>query len=261
MNIPRVIPVLLLDGDGAFVKTVRYRERRYVGDPVNVINLFNRFEVDEIVVLDIDATREQRGPQLDLIEELAGECWVPLAYGGGIRMIDDIGAVLGRGVEKVVIGSNAADDPGLAAEAAERYGRQALVGSVDVGVVPDGYEVLVDGARRHVASDAVAYARSLEAAGFGEILLNAVDRDGTFLGYDVELIGRVAPALSIPLIACGGAASRADLPRPIEAGAAAVAAGSLFVYQGRERAVVVNFPARAELERLFAVRLAPGPSA
>ena len=234
------------------VKTVRFGDRTYLGDPINVINLFNRFEVDEITLLDIGATRDGSEPAFELISELAAECWVPLAYGGGIRTLDHVRTVLGCGIEKVVLGTIVADDPSLVTRAAEVYGAQAVVVSVDAREAKGGYEVCVTNATRHLGVDPVTYARRAEELGAGEILLNAVDRDGMMDGYDVALIRSVSEAVGIPVIACGGAGERGHLADPIrQGGASAVAAGSIFVYRGRERGVLINFPERTQLETML----------
>jgi len=247
---PRVIPCLLLDGE-AFVKTVRYEAPRYLGDPVNIINLFNRFEVDEICLLDISATREAREPNFGLIHELADECWVPLAYGGGIRSIDEVRRVLAAGIEKVVIGAAAYEQPELVTQASARFGAQAVVVSVDVRRVDGKASVWVRNATVPTDANPTGYAMEMARLGAGELLLNAVDRDGTMAGYDLDLIREVSAAVQIPVIACGGAGSREHLVKPIRVGASAVAAGSLFVYQGASRAVLVNFPERRQVETLF----------
>jgi imidazole glycerol-phosphate synthase subunit HisF len=250
--IPRVIPCLLLEDEG-FVKTIRFKDPTYLGDAINIINLFNRFEVDEIVLLDIRATQRRQPPPFELIERLASECWVPLAYGGGIRNFDDVRTVLRIGVEKVVIGTAAADHPEIIADAAASFGRQAVVVSVDTRERSGGrYEVFVESGTRSLKTDPVTYARRVEGLGAGEIFLNTIHRDGVMEGFDLGLIESVTRAVKIPVIACGGAGTRADIPLPVKrAGAAAVAAGSLFVYRGRERGVLVNFPERAQLESLF----------
>jgi len=233
------------------VKTVRYSDPRYVGDPVNVINLFNRFEVDEIALLDIRATVNGVDPSYSLIEELASECWVPLAYGGGIQDLEQIRRILKLGVEKIVIGTAAADSPALVRAAADTFGSQAVVVSIDVRHTRGGYVVCVESARRSVGLEPVAYAQRAAAMGAGEILLNAVDRDGTMEGYDLALIEAVSRAVDVPVIACGGAGDRADLAGPLLRGASAVAAGSLFVYRGKERGVLINFPERDALEAML----------
>lgn len=235
------------------VKTISFDDPAYLGDPINIINLFNRFEVDEIALLDIRATRHRHPPQFGLIERLASECWVPLAYGGGIRSLDDARAVLGAGVEKVVLGTIAAEAPDVVSAISAVFGAQAVVVAVDVRNLGSGrYDVFVDSATRPLRTSPEEYVRRAQELGAGEILLTAIDRDGTMSGYDLDLIRRVTAAVEIPVIACGGAGSREDLVAPIrDAGAAAVAAGSIFVYQGRLRGVLVNFPERELLERLL----------
>jgi cyclase len=251
MQIPRVIPLLLLD-DEAFVKTVQFKEPRYVGDPTNVINLFNQFEVDEITLLDIGATVARREPEYDLIRELAAECWVPLAYGGGIRTLAQAGRVLASGAEKVVLGTVVADQPQVIGEIAATFGSQAVVASVDVSPVADDYGVFVESGGRQVALGAEAYATRAIELGSGEILLTSIHRDGTRSGFDLDIIRRVAAAVPVPVVAAGGAGTREHLKGPIEAGASAVAAGSIFVFSSAGGGVLVNFPSRPELERLLA---------
>jgi cyclase len=217
-----------------------------------VINLFNRFEVDEITLLDIGATKRGEPPAFELIERLAAECWVPLAYGGGIRNLEDVRAVLSSGVEKVVLGTVAFDRPDLITAAAEVYGVQAVVVSVDARRTAAGFEVFVEGGQRATGSDPASYAQRAASYGAGEMLVTSIDRDGTMDGYDLELIRAVTEAVDVPVIACGGAGERSDLPVPIrEAGASAVAAGSIFVFRGAERGVLINFPEREQLEALF----------
>jgi cyclase len=250
--IPRVIPCLLVD-DEAMVKTVRFSSPRYLGDPINVINLFNRFEVDEITLLDIGATRRGEPPPFELIERLAAECWVPLAYGGGIRTMEDVRTVLSSGVEKVVLGTVAYDRPELISAAAQVYGAQAVVVAVDARRTAAGLGVFVEGGQRAIGSDPASYALRSVNYGAGEILVTSIDRDGTMEGYDLELIRAVSEAVDVPVIAWGGAGERVHLPIPIrDAGASAVAAGSIFVFRGPERGVLINFPEREQLEALFA---------
>jgi imidazole glycerol-phosphate synthase subunit HisF len=252
MLIPRVIPCLLIE-NGAMVKTRRFQKRTYLGDPINVINLFNQFEADEIVLLDISASAAGRAPDVELIESIADECWVPLAYGGGISSLAHIESIIRAGVEKVIIGTAAAEQPRLISSAAQHFGSQAIVASVDAKrCFFGGYETRIRGGRRRLCDDPATYAKRMEDLGAGEILLQSIDRDGEMSGYDLDLIGSVTSVVSIPVIACGGASSRSDLVRPIhEASASAVAAGSLFVFSGLERGVLINFPERAYLERLF----------
>lgn len=234
------------------VKTVRFEQGAYLGDPINVINLFNRFEVDEITLLDVRATVEQRRPPFELVERLAAECWVPLAYGGGIRSIQDVRHILTSGVEKVVLGAVAADTPELITEAARIFGSQAVIVAVDVRIGQDAvYDTYVASGTRALGIDPSIYAQRCVALGAGEILVTSIDRDGTMIGYDSELIARVTRAVDVPVIACGGAGDRSDLAAAIAAGASAVAAGSIFVFRGRERGVLINFPERRYLEDLL----------
>jgi cyclase len=250
--IPRVIPTLSL-ADEQFVKTIRFDDPRYVGDPVNVIDLFNRFEVDEIVLLEIRATVEGRHPPFALLEELAAECWVPLTYGGAVRSVDDARTILGLGIEKVILGTAAADDPILISGVAETFGSQAVVVAVDARArPPGGWDVVVESGRRVVGRDPADYARTAAGLGAGEVLVTAVERDGTMVGYDVGLVRTVVDAVDVPVIACGGAGSRSHLVEPIRAGASAVAAGSLFVFRGPGGGVLINFPERRQLEGLLA---------
>ena len=238
----RVIPCLLLRGAG-LVKTVRFKDPKYIGDPINAIKIFNDKEVDELILLDIDATREGRGPSFAVIEEVASECFMPLAYGGGIRSVEEARRILKLGVEKVVFNS----------AASREFGAQAVVASIDVRRKLFGrYEVCIDNGKVATGTDPVEYARRVEAAGAGEIFLNAIDRDGTMQGYDTELIAKVTRAVGIPVIASGGAGSVADFSSAVQQGASAVAAGSLFVFHGPHRAVLITYPARAELERVLA---------
>ena len=249
----RVIPCLLLRNRG-LVKTVRFAKPAYVGDPVNTVRIFNEKEVDELVVLDITAACERRGPQNELLREIASECFMPLTYGGGVRTLEEMHALFQLGVEKVVLGTSAFEDPSLVERAAARFGSQAVLVSIDVkqrrrmlGLHAGEKGVFVRNARDDTGLDPVSAARLMEQRGAGELLLTSADRDGTMGGYDLELVAQVCAAVHMPVIACGGAGSVSDLGAAVHAGASGAAAGSLFVYQGKNRAVLINFPARAEL--------------
>lgn len=248
----RVIPSLLVD-DERLVKTVRFRDPRYIGDPVNAIRIFNEKEVDELVLLDISATREGRGPNLKLVSEVATECFMPLCYGGGVKTLDDVGALFSAGVEKVSLNDAAFRNPGLVTAAAKTFGCQSIVASIDVrraGLA--GHRVHIDGGRLDTGLGPVEYAKRLEGLGAGEILLTSVDKEGSRAGYDIPLVESVAASVGIPVIACGGAGSVSDLAAAMRAGASAAAAGSLFVFWGRLQAVLINFPSQAELEASLA---------
>lgn len=245
----RVIPCLLLRGSG-LVKTTGFKDPKYVGDPINAIRIFNEKEVDELVLLDITATREGRPPSFTTIEEVASECFMPLAYGGGIRTAEQARRILKLGVEKVVFNSSAWHTPEVLRDASREFGAQAVVASIDVRRKLFGrYEVVVDGGTRSTGMDPVEYAKRVEAQGAGEILLTSVERDGTMRGYDLELLSRVTQAVSIPVIASGGAGSVGDFAAAIrQGGAAAVSAGAMFVFHGPHRAVLITYPAHRDLE-------------
>lgn len=247
----RVIPVLLLSGN-RLVKTVKFKNRVYVGDPINTVKIFNDKEVDELVLVDIDATLKERDPDFDFIERLASQCFMPLAYGGGIRTVHQAQRLLAIGVEKVVLNSAASADPKLISAVAEKAGSQSIVVSIDVRKNWLGkYQVCSAGGTRCVTLDPAAYAVSAVELGAGEIIINSIDRDGTQTGYDLELVSRVSAAVNVPVIACGGARSVEDFAAAVDQGASAVAAGAMFVFTGPHRAVLINFPKRAEIERVL----------
>lgn len=246
---PRVIPVLLLKG-GGFYKTSRFADPRYLGDPLNILRIFDEKEVDELCILDIEATPSGTGPNFDRLAALADECFMPVSYGGGIRSVEDCRRLLGLGFEKVVMNSVLAETPALLSSVAAIAGSQAVVASIDVRRTQDGgYRVWTQGGRHPTEFEPVAWARSLAECGAGEILLTSIDRDGTMEGYDLDLVQRVADAVRIPVVACGGAGSLEDLAAGIRDGhASAVAAGSLFVFYGRRRAVLINPPTTEAFE-------------
>lgn len=248
----RAIPCLLLKGQG-LVKTVKFKDPKYVGDPINAIKIFNDKEVDELTLLDITASSEKRGPSFKIIEDVASECFMPLAYGGGIRTMDDIEKILAMGVEKVVLNNAAISNPGLIAEAARDVGSQSVVASIDVRKkLFGGYEVMSGRGRVGTGRDPRSFAKMLVDLGAGEILLNSIDRDGTQSGYDIELIKLVADSVAVPLIAVGGARNLQDLAEATKVGgASAAAAGSLFVFHGRHRAVLISYPSYDELRSAF----------
>ncbi|MCG6533285.1 MAG: AglZ/HisF2 family acetamidino modification protein [Syntrophales bacterium LBB04] len=252
MNIPRVIPCLLLRGSG-LVKTIRFKDPTYLGDPRNTIKIFNEKGVDELVFLDITATIEKRGPNFELISEITSECFMPLGYGGGISNLGQMEKLFKMGVEKVAVNTYAVVNPPFVSEAARAFGSQSVVVSLDVKRSLLGkYEIMVEAGKRKSGLEPVTFAKQMEEAGAGELLLNSIDRDGTMQGYDLEMIKRVTSAVNIPVIACGGAGSPEDFGAVVrDGGASAVAAGSIFVFHGRHRAVLINFPKRNELERIF----------
>lgn len=249
---PRVMPLLLLR-NGLLYKTVRFSDAKYVGDPRIAVKIFNDKGADEIVLLDVSATVEGRRPDFGLIEEIAGEAFMPLAYGGGIRTAEDAERVFKLGAEKVIINSNAVDNPAFVRELAQIHGSQSVVASIDARRDLFGrYRVYTHGGRRKTELDPVDCARHMADAGAGEIVITSIDRDGSFKGYDLHLTRRVAEAVDVPVIACGGAGGIDDVKTVItQGGASAAAAGSIFVFQGPRRAVLITFPSDRTLRRLF----------
>lgn len=233
------------------MKTVRFRDPTYVGDPVNIVNIFSALGADEILLLDIQATRQGREPDIGQLAKLAEETMVPLGYGGGIRTLDHVRAVLNAGVEKVVLSTIAGEDPGFVERAASLAGSQAVVASVDVARDKEGRQrVWLRNGTRTTGRDPVEAAQEAERRGAGEILIHSIDRDGMMAGYDLELTAEVAGAVGIPVIACGGAGERDHLRAAVrKGGASAAAAGSIFVFQGPSRNVLVNYFMPAEHAR------------
>jgi cyclase len=248
---PRVIPVLTLQGS-SLVKTTRFADPQYLGDPINALRIFNTKEVDELVILDITATRESRAPDVRFLRELTSECFMPVAFGGGIASLAVAEAVLGVGVEKVVVNSAAVTDQNLVRALAVGLGSQAVVVSIDVkrGRLGRHRVTSSSGAVKSQGADPCAWAREMEVCGAGEILLTSVDRDGTAEGYDLPLVQRVADAVDVPVVACGGAGNFDDLRAVLEAGAAAAGAGRMFVTHGKHRASLVSYLTTSQIEAL-----------
>lgn len=250
MTLVRVIPCLLLRGHG-LVKTRKFKDPVYLGDPVNAVRIFNEKEVDELVILDIDASREGREPDYEVIAEIAGECFMPVAYGGGVRTLEQARRLIRCGVEKVVVNTSATESYDVIHETAQVFGRQAVVGAIDVKkTLLGGYRVVAKSASVEARVPLDEHVQALVAAGAGEIFLNSVDRDGMMEGYDLPLIRRVAQQVNVPVMACGGAGTVEHLAAAVhEGGASAVAAGSMFVFHGRLRAVLINYPQGLDLQR------------
>jgi cyclase len=248
---PRFIPTLLLDS-GRFVKTRRFADPVYVGDPVNVLSIFNEFIVDEIIILDITAAVSRLPESFERLRRYAEECFIPLAYGGGLTTVEQIGDLFHAGFEKAVLNTLLAEDPATVEAAANRYGSQAIVASIDVRGGEGQRQVVVRGNRKLVSDSPAAWARRAVELGAGEILITSVDREGTGSGFDLDLIGEITEAVRVPVIGHGGAGRRVDLAAPVhEAGASAVAAGTLFVFQGPGRGVLINYPPRRQIEKIL----------
>ena len=252
MHKVRVIPVLLLRNWG-LEKSVRFDTPKYVGCPINAARVFNRHNVDELILLDIIATREGRGPQREVVREIADESFMPFTVGGGINSVEMMWEMLQAGADRVVVNTAAIEHPELITEGAERFGRQCMVVSIDVHKNAAGRdEVHTHAGTRGTGLEPVETARRMEAAGAGEIFLTSIDRDGTMAGYDISLVRSVADAVRIPVIACGGAGSVAHLAEAVYDGhASAVAAGAFFLFYGRRRTVLITYPKDEELIEHF----------
>lgn len=252
---PRIIPVLLVKNKG-LVKTVRFCEPKYVGDPLNAVRIFNEKEADELTVLDIDATVEGREPDYKMIEHLASECRMPLCYGGGVKTVEQAKRILGLGVEKIALSSAAIESPELVTRLAEQVGRQSVVVVLDVkkekSLFGSRYDVYTRNGTKCVKINPVDLAAKMQSLGAGEIVVNSIDNDGMMQGYDLELINKVKASVSVPLTAVGGAGSLDDVRKLIKAeGLIGAAAGSLFVFKGKYRAVLINYPSNEEKRALI----------
>ena len=255
---PRVIPCLLLRGRGLY-KTVKFSDPKYVGDPVNAVKIFNEKEVDELLLLDITATPEKRGPNYELIGDIAGECFMPLAYGGGVTSIEQVRKLNRVGVEKVSLNSAAFHNRRLVEESCAIFGSSSIVAAIDVKKSLFGrYEVWINSGKTNTKEDPIRYAGQLAKLGVGEILVNSIDRDGTMEGFDLTLLKSISSAVDTPVIACGGGGNLEHLREAIgKTGVNAVAAGSMFVFHGKHKAVLINYPTPAQLEELQLTSVKP----
>ena len=250
---PRIIPCLLVK-NGGLVKTLGFDSPKYVGDPINAVRIFNEKEVDELIVVDIDATVQNRDPNYKMIANLAAECRMPLCYGGGVQTSEQVQKIISLGVEKVALSAAAINTPGLITKAAERAGSQSVVVVMDVKKVGllRRYEVFTHNGTKGTGLDPVAWAKQVEKLGAGEVVINSIDRDGEMKGYDMELVERVRQATTLPMTVLGGAGSLSHLEEVIHRfGTIGAAAGSLFVFKGKYSAVLINYPSRAEKDALF----------
>lgn len=249
---PRIIPILLLKGGGLY-KTRGFENPTYIGDPINAVKIFNEKEVDELCFLDIAAARSGADPDFAIIKDIAGECFMPLSYGGGIKTAEMVKELLGIGIEKVIVNSATYTIPGLVPELASRFGVSTVVGSIDVKKTWTGKEkVMIHGGSESIPYGPVEWAVELERRGVGEILINSINRDGEMSGYDLDLIKRVATSVNVPVVAAGGAGSIDDfLKAANQSGASAVAAGSMFVFQGKHRAVLITYPSEKQISTVW----------
>lgn len=249
---PRIIPVLLLKNRG-LVKSVNFKNHRYIGDPINAVKIFNDLKADELVFLDILASREKRTISVDFVKEVGDEANMPFAVGGGIKTLGDIEKLIKAGAEKVIINSYAVENPHFIKEAAENFGSSTIVAAIDVKKnIFKKEKVYAYGGRKASKYDPVTLAQIYEANGVGEIIITSIEQEGTMQGYDLTLIKKVASKVLVPVVAHGGAGSFEDFKRAVkESYASAVAAGSMFVYHGPRRAVLINYPNRDDLMRIF----------
>lgn len=249
---PRIIPCLLMHNKG-LVKTVQFKEGKYVGDPINAVRIFNEKEADELTVLDIDATVNNSEPDYAIIEKLASECRMPLCYGGGIKTVEQAVRIFSLGVEKIAISSIAMDKPYLISEIAERVGSQSVVVILDVKKkLFGGYEIVTHNAKKSTGKNPITMVSEFEKLGAGEIVINSVDRDGMMNGYDIGLIKKIREQISTPLTVIGGAGSLDDLSKLInEFGIIGASAGSLFVFRGTYKAVLINYPSSEQKDAII----------
>jgi imidazole glycerol-phosphate synthase subunit HisF len=246
MLYPRIIPCLLIH-DRGLVKTVRFSDPRYVGDPVNAVRIFNEKEVDELIVLDIDASVRGREPDYQLIGNLAAECRMPFCYGGGIKTLSQAQKIFSLGVEKIAISSAVIDNPGIVGALAERVGRQSVVVVLDVKKSEKNgkYSICTANGKKDTGIDPFSFALEAEKSGAGELLINSINNDGMMQGYDMDLVGGIMEVARVPVTVLGGAGSSVDIRTMISRfGIIGIAAGSLFVFKGKYRAVLINYPDR-----------------
>jgi cyclase len=248
----RIIPVLLLRGE-SLVKTVQFDKFGYIGDPANTCRIFNELEVDELAFLDITVSVENREPNLKILQEISNECFMPLSYGGGIRSVDSAERILGIGFEKVILNTYPFENPRIISETAKAFGSQSVIIAIDVKKSFWGkYEVFSLSGSVNQKKSPIEWAKEVENLGAGEILLTSIDREGTWKGFDIELVQQVADAVSIPVIAHGGAGNVGHIGDVVKKGhASAVALGSMVVYQAKGMGVLVNFPDKEELEKIL----------
>lgn len=249
---PRIIPCLLVHNKG-LVKTVKFNKPKYVGDPINAVKIFNEKEVDELIVVDIDATKEGREPNYGLIENLATECRMPLCYGGGIKTVEQAQRIFGLGVEKIAVSSMAVKTPDIITEIASRVGNQSVVVVLDVKkILNSNYELFTHNGSKGTGIDPVKFAVQMGKAGAGELVINSIDRDGMMNGYDQTIVEKIREVTDLPLTVLGGAGSLEDIGNMVRRhGIIGTAAGSYFVFKGKYRAVLINYPTPLEKETLL----------
>ena len=252
---PRIIPFLMIH-NGGLVKTQSFTNPKYIGDPLNAVKIFNEKQADELIVVDIDATARGREPDFNLIAKLAKECRMPLCYGGGINSAEQALKIIDMGVEKVAVSSAAVDNPKLITQIADAVGSQSVVAVLDVrkkrGFFSKGYEVVTHNAQKIIGQNYLEIACQLQEAGAGELVINSVDRDGSMEGYDLPLVREIHHAIRIPMTVLGGAGSNEHIKKIfLQLGIVGAAAGSLFLFKGKFRAVLINYPTPEQKQEFY----------
>lgn len=251
---PRIIPSLLIHANG-LVKTVNFKNPKYVGDPINAVKIFNEKEVDELAIFDIDATVLGKEPNYSLIERLASQSMMPLCYGGGVKTVEQAQRIFSLGIEKIALSSAVLQNPKLITEISDRVGAQSVIVVLDVKKkLLGGYEVYTHNGKKSTGINPIAFAEKAQKLGAGEIVINSIDKDGVMKGYDLDLIAKVRERISLPMTVLGGAGSLEDIEKVIDQhGVIGVAAGSLFVFKGPYKAVLINYPTQLEKDKIFKI--------
>jgi cyclase len=251
---PRIIPSLLIHDNG-LVKTVNFKNPKYVGDPINAVKIFNEKEVDELAVFDIDATVLGKEPNYSLIERLASQSMMPLCYGGGVKTVEQAQRIFSLGIEKIALSSAVLQNPKLITEISDRVGAQSVIVVLDVKKkLLGGYEVYTHNGKKATGINPFKFVEEAQKLGAGEIVINSIDKDGVMKGYDLDLIAKVREKISLPMTVLGGAGSLSDIEKVIDQhGVIGVAAGSLFVFKGPYKAVLINYPTQIEKNKIFKI--------
>lgn len=248
---PRIIPFLLVE-DGRLIKTVKFESSRYIGDPINAVRIFNEKEADELSILDISATVKNKNPDFNFIKRVAKYSMMPLCYGGGVKSLEDFDKIINLGVEKVSISSLYFENSNVVRKASEIYGSQSIVLTIDLKKENDDYSIYIYRKKKKIHKNLYEVIREAQELGIGEIVLNYIDRDGTYLGYDIDHIKKIYKYIKIPLTVLGGAKSLENMKEVIEkVGIIGCGAGSLFVFKGKQKAVLINYPSIEERSHLY----------
>ena len=252
MFLPRIIPILLLKGKG-LVKTVKFKEPKYIGDPINAVKIFNDLKADELIILDITASKEGRTISVDLVKDIGDEAFMPFGVGGGISNVEQIEQLLKAGAEKVIINTQAAINPPFIEKAAKVFGSQSIIVSIDIKRTLFGYyECWINGGTKNTNNNPLEMAIKFEELGAGELIINSIDLDGMMTGYDIKLLKSISDKVTVPVVACGGAGNLEHLKEAYYKGNVhALAAGSMFVFHGSRKAVLINYPSKEQFKELF----------